>query len=532
MNFNPVLDVLRRRTGLDPVALGENPVSSAIQHRMTALGIVDPFVYASRLRDDDTEFFAYVSEIVVPETWFFRNPETFESLAKFAQTVLRDRQGGRIRILSAGCSTGEEVYTIAIALHKIGIPLASCEIEGVDLSPRHIEKARQARYNDFSFRSIDASAMAPYFRHSEGFLELLPFIRDAVRFRVANLADPVFLVGERPYDIILCRNVLIYFTAEARKNVLSRLERLLASGGVLALGHAESNELDRKVWERFGSPTHGIFRRLKDVFIDPLNPVLTPATWMAPKPTDSGTLRPISPVGIPNPSQARSMPPIPSTTVPLPLVSSQPATDCWNKIGVQGDRTCAELEKVVHCHNCPVFANAGKRFLDNPSPMGYLNEWTARLADSLVEAEADLLSLLTFRIGSEWLALRVPALSEVSPPREIRRLPHRRGLLAGLINIRGELLPCVKLDELLTLTRDTRSPHERMIVTGGKERWVFFVDEVDRVRRIPYSEIMATPATVARAAGRYTKGTWNWEGKTAGLLDDVRLFDTLRERIR
>lgn len=531
MNLSPALEVLRRRTGLDPVALGENPVALAIEHRMTTLGISDPHVYAARLREDDSEFFVYVSDIVVPETWFFRNSETFEALAKFAQTFLRDRQGTKIRILSAGCSTGEETYTIAIALHKIGVPLTSCEIEGVDLSPRHIEKARQARYNDFSFRTTDASAMAPYFRHAEGFLELLPFIRNAVRFRVANLADPVFLVGERPYDIIICRNVLIYFTSEARKQVITRLDRLLAPSGLLALGHAESNELDRKVWDRFGSPTNGIFRRIKDTPSDNLGSVISAGNWLASQPKDSGTLRPISTVQTPPPTALRQVREQPSP-IPLDVVVDPQANDCWNAIGVQGDRTCPELEKVVHCHNCPVFANAGKRFLDNPSPVGYLSEWTSRLADTLEETDANLISLLTFRIGGEWLALRVPALSEVSPPREIRRLPHRRGLLAGLINIRGELLPCVKLDELLSLSRDANPPNERIIVTGGAERWVFLVDEVDRVRRVPMSALFATPATVARAAGRYTKKTLSWEGKTAGLLDDERLFETLRERIR
>ncbi len=530
MNLSPALEVLRRRTGLDPVALGENPVASAIEHRMTTLGISDPHVYAARLREDDSEFFVYVSDILVPETWFFRNPETFDALSKFAQTFLRDRQGTKIRILSAGCSTGEEAYTIAIALHKLGVPLASCEIEGVDLSPRHIEKARQARYNDFSFRTTDASVMAPYFRHAEGFLELLPFIRNAVRFRVANLADPIFLVGERPYDIILCRNVLIYFTAEARKAVVTRLDRLIAPGGLLALGHAESNELNRKVWDRFGSPTNGIFRRLKDIPNDTLGSP-SAGNWLASQSKDSGTLRPVPSTQPASSGVLRSTREQPSP-IPLNVLATPVANDCWNTIGVQGDRTCPELEKVVHCHNCPIFANAGKRFLDNPSPMGYLSEWTSRLADTIEETDANLISLLTFRIGGEWLALRVPALSEVSPPREIRRLPHRRGLLAGLINIRGELLPCVKLDELLSLTRDSHSPHERIIVTGGAERWVFLVDEVDRVRRVPMSALFATPATVARAAGRYTKKTLSWEGKTAGLLDDERLFETLRERIR
>src|SRR5262245_32698927 len=113
--------------------------------------------------------------------------------------------------------------------------------------------------------------------------------------------------------------------------------------------------------------------------------------------------------------------------------------DCWNRIGIQGDRSCPELAKVVRCHNCPVFAAAGRRFLDAPSPDGYLAEWTERLAAPVVEADHDLESILVFRIASEWLALPVSVLVEVTGPRVVHRVPFRAGLLAGLVNIRGEL---------------------------------------------------------------------------------------------
>ena len=98
-----------------------------------------------------------------------------------------------------------------------------------------------------------------------------------------------------------------------------------------------------------------------------------------------------------------------------------PLTDCWNTIGVRGDRSCPELEKVVHCQNCPVFAAAGRRFLDAPSPPDYLEEWTERLAAPVEEAAADLVSVLVFRLADEWLALPVAVLVEVTPPRPVHR---------------------------------------------------------------------------------------------------------------
>src|SRR5947209_7840285 len=95
----------------------------------------------------------------------------------------------------------------------------------------------------------------------------------------------------------------------------------------------------------------------------------------------------------------------------LPVVTE--VRDCWNTIGVRGDRSCPELVEFVHCQNCPVFAAAGRGLLDAPSPEGYLEEWTERLAEELEELSCDTRSVLVFRVADEWLALPVEALVEV-----------------------------------------------------------------------------------------------------------------------
>src|SRR5262249_25231110 len=142
--------------------------------------------------------------------------------------------------------------------------------------------------------------------------------------------------------------------------------------------------------------------------------------------------------------------------MPLP---TRPATgDCWNTIGVHGDRSCPELTRVVHCQNCPVFAAAGRRFLDAPSPPGYLEEWTERLAAPVEKAVGDLESVLTFHLGDEWLALPVRVLIEVTTPRPVHRVPYRAGLLAGLVNIRGELHLCAHLARLLGIEQHAARP--------------------------------------------------------------------------
>ncbi|MFO0928243.1 MAG: chemotaxis protein CheW [Gemmataceae bacterium] len=221
-------------------------------------------------------------------------------------------------------------------------------------------------------------------------------------------------------------------------------------------------------------------------------------------------------------------------SVPLPSVQ---VVDCWNRVGVWGDRSCPELTRVIHCHNCDVFARAGRQFLDAPSPEGYLQEWTTRLAAPIEEQSADLVGVLVFRLAGEALALPVRVLVEVTNPRPIHRVPHRGGVLAGLVNIRGELYLAVHLDRVLNIERDaTAAPAggqpRLLVVRRESDRWVFPVDDVDQVRRLPLHALTGPPATVARSLARLTRGVFHQDGRSIGLIDDERLFATLRARAR
>lgn len=212
-----------------------------------------------------------------------------------------------------------------------------------------------------------------------------------------------------------------------------------------------------------------------------------------------------------------------------------PEEQCWNRIGVRGDRTCPELLKVTHCNNCPVFAAAGRRFLDAPSPEGYLAEWTARLAMRDDAREGDETSVLVFRLGDEWLALPVSVLVEVTRPRPLHRIPHRGGLLAGLANIRGELHLCVRLDLILGVTTPPDSdPDQRrlVVIRRDSEGWVFAADEVDQVHRVLLPDLTSAAPTLARSQVKLTRGVFPHANRSVGLLDDARLFHTLRERLR
>lgn len=225
--------------------------------------------------------------------------------------------------------------------------------------------------------------------------------------------------------------------------------------------------------------------------------------------------------------------------------------DCWNHIGVDGDRSCVKLETVIHCRNCPVYSTAGRSLLDRVAPFDYLNEWTAVVAvpqeePSRAFAEqvgfrigraVDTLSAIIFRLGDELFALPVQVLQEVTHPCVIHTLPHRSNdLLLGLVNIRGEILLCASLGHLLGLETATNPPSShmnlRMLVVGQKDsKWVFPVDEVHRIHRFHLNELKAVPVVVSQANETYTLAVIDWQNDKVNYLDAELLLDTLARRI-
>lgn len=211
------------------------------------------------------------------------------------------------------------------------------------------------------------------------------------------------------------------------------------------------------------------------------------------------------------------------------------AVDCWNRIGVWGDRSCPELVGAVHCHNCPVFTAAGRRFLDGRPPEGYLDEWTSRLAEPAEEQIGDRQGVLVFRVGVEWLALPVGVLREVLPLRPVHRIPFHGGALAGLVNVRGELHLAIRMDHLLGIPAagEAKGTVPRLVVVGeGGETWAFRADEVERVHRLPAEALASAPPTVGRAATRFSRGVFRCKSRAVGVLDSGRLFEALRASVR
>lgn len=214
--------------------------------------------------------------------------------------------------------------------------------------------------------------------------------------------------------------------------------------------------------------------------------------------------------------------------------------DCWNTIGTAGDGSCPRLDTFVHCRNCSVYSEKGRSLLDRPSPDDYLEEWESVLARSKDDESNETISVLIFRLGREWAAVRSAFTQEVVPKRGIHSIPHRTSsVLLGLANIRGELLLCVSLAEILHLGEEEAQKQKsggaifgRMVVVAHSgERWVFPVDEVDRIHRVPVSKLEAAPVTISKAASACSKGIFMVGTRRIALLDENLLFDALRRSL-
>jgi chemotaxis protein methyltransferase CheR len=195
-------------------------------------------------RPSTTEISTLAGELTVCETYFFRNGEQFRALAEVALPErMRTRKApGELRLLSAGCASGEEAYSIAIvARETIADPAWDVRVRAVDINPIALAKAAAARYSPWALRDTPLNQQRKWFRPDGREMRLDESVRMAVRIEAGNLVteDPG-LWPPAGYDVIFCRNVLMYFAPEQMRQAVGRIARSLAPGGFLFLGHAET----------------------------------------------------------------------------------------------------------------------------------------------------------------------------------------------------------------------------------------------------------------------------------------------------
>lgn len=217
------------------------------------------------------------------------------------------------------------------------------------------------------------------------------------------------------------------------------------------------------------------------------------------------------------------------------LLYHQPTVDdCWNRIGVFGDKSCPRLERHIHCRNCEVYGAAAIALLDRYGSALERGDDDYGQGET-EEMQGEQRSLLIFRLGEQWLAIATHCLAEVMPVSPIHVLPHRknRGLL-GVTNVRGTLVACLSLAELLDLeTQQDAHRSERrviprmLILETDSGPLVTPVDEVSGIQRIPLARISSAKHDDKRTISRFTAGVLQWREQSITLLDDEQLLQNM-----
>lgn len=271
---------------------------------------------------------------------------------------------------------------------------------------------------------------------------------------------------------------------------------------------------------------------------------------------------------------------------------------CWSDIGVWGDLTCPKLETEIHCHNCSVYSQGGRTLLERLEPEGYTAEWTALLAlprtlgadqqfsdqssshpdpsgtssgtpsgTLLRTASQHHLTMTVFRLGQEWLALPANIFDQVVSPKPVHSMPHcHNRLLRGIVNVRGQILPCISLHSLLGIAESVnrrgqpipmlsstpqssivgshnltskRKPqgngakggYQRLVVIKrAQEIWAFEVDELYGLHACGEEALRSAPALTNQALASFTTATFSWKDQNVSYLAADQLFSVLRQR--
>ena len=238
--FERGLELLLKKTmGLDAAAVGSAAIAQAVHDRMSICGTTDIGAYYERARYVPSELQALIEAAVIPETWFFRQRAAFPEAVRAVVPRLRPAPDV-VRLLSLACASGEEPYSIAMAMLDASVPAGRFSVDAVDISARLIALARCGVYGPNSFRGEDLRFREHHFDRTLHGHAVHERVRAPVTFFAANMLAPDFLPGSGAYDVIFCRNLLIYFDRPTQNRAVSILRRLLTPGGTVFVGSAEA----------------------------------------------------------------------------------------------------------------------------------------------------------------------------------------------------------------------------------------------------------------------------------------------------
>ncbi len=239
-SFKAIRELIRSVAGIAMTQEKEELVKARLASRLRELKISAYEEYLERIKTDRVELSNMVDVLTTNKTSFFREPQHFDYLVQTVLPVWRSERKPR-QIWSAGCSSGEEPYTLSMLL-QAHLPQSDVRILATDLSLRVLTKAKAARYAAAVVQDVPKDLRGKYLRRvtdgDKQEFEVTPEVTARVSFARLNLMGEWPMKG--PFDLILCRNVMIYFNDETRTTLAHRYAELLSPSGVLMIGHAES----------------------------------------------------------------------------------------------------------------------------------------------------------------------------------------------------------------------------------------------------------------------------------------------------
>jgi len=351
--MTPAQSMLRAATGL---SLSRSVAENAVRSRMEQTAVTDHDAYLRQITPE--ELTALVELVVVSESWFYRDPQAFAAMTDFVRARLAANSERLVRILSIPCAGGEEPYTMAMVLRDAGIPPENFIIDAFDISPACVARARSGIYGRNAFRAQDLTFRDTHFTSvGDGDYRINHAIRKQVRFNQGNLLEFDLSTHSRYYDVIFCRNLLIYFDKPATKAAIARLEALLMDDGQLFVGYAEVPSFCQHGFSPL--PYHQAFGLQKKAAPAARKPAHAPRAAASARPAPPPAARTIASP----PSQSPAAPsPVPaSRSRAAPPAAAAPAADMLaeaRRLADLGDAKAAEYACRDHLARHPESAEA------------------------------------------------------------------------------------------------------------------------------------------------------------------------------
>lgn len=259
----PLRDLVLERSGLDFPERKAGELLDAFRRGMATSQASDPHTYLTTLRDDPATLAGFINLLTVGETYFFRNPPQMEALRERILPELA-RQGA-VRAWSAGCATGEEPYSLSILMRELGLGKDRAQVLASDINQLYLDRAREGVYGSWSFRQTNPEVRERYFEPvGKDRWRILNRYREGVAFSRLNLVTDLYpepLSGTINLDLIICRNVTIYFPLEVTRRVIRAFYQCLRPGGWLMVGHSEPSLEVYDDFETLNAPGAVLYRR-------------------------------------------------------------------------------------------------------------------------------------------------------------------------------------------------------------------------------------------------------------------------------